>query len=53
MEDRSLTDLDYQAATLSNGGLFAIRENEDDQHQFTQEFRFSSARTRDSGWRTP
>jgi iron complex outermembrane receptor protein len=48
-KNRSLTDLDYQAATLSNGGLFAIRENEDDQHQFTQEFRFSSAR--DKGFR--
>jgi iron complex outermembrane recepter protein len=42
-KDQSLTDLDYQTATLANGGLYAIRDNLDQQHQFTQEFRFASA----------
>ncbi len=40
------TDLDYQTATLSNGGLFATRKNREDQYQFTQEFRFSSSGSR-------
>jgi iron complex outermembrane receptor protein len=43
-DNRALTDLDYQIAALSNGGLFALRDNADQQRQFTQEFRFSSAR---------
>ena len=40
----SLTDLDYQTASLFNGGLFAIRDTVDQQHQFTQEFRIASNR---------
>jgi iron complex outermembrane recepter protein len=43
-KNHSLTDLDYQTASLSNGGLYAIRDTVDQQHQFTQEFRFASAR---------
>jgi len=38
----SLTDLDYQKASLFNSGLFAIRNTVNQQHQFTQEFRLSS-----------
>jgi iron complex outermembrane recepter protein len=38
----SLTDLDYQVATLANYGLYAIRDNVEQQHQFTQEFRLGS-----------
>ncbi len=40
----SLTDLDYQTAVLANGGLYAIRDSTEQQHQLTQEFRFASAR---------
>jgi iron complex outermembrane receptor protein len=40
----SLTDLDYQTAALANGGLYAIRDSAEQQHQLTQEFRFASAR---------
>jgi iron complex outermembrane recepter protein len=42
----SLTDLDYQTATLANYGLYAIRDNVEQQHQFTQEFRFGSSRNK-------
>ncbi len=45
-KNHALTDLDYQTASLSNGGLFGVRNNEEDQHQFTQEFRFSSPRSK-------
>jgi iron complex outermembrane receptor protein len=41
-KNHSLTDLDYQTATYANYGLYATRENAETQHQFTQEFRFSS-----------
>jgi iron complex outermembrane receptor protein len=43
-KNHSLTDLDYQTATLQNGGLYAIRDNVDRQHQFTQEVRLSSSK---------
>jgi iron complex outermembrane recepter protein len=43
-KNHSVTDLDYQTASLSNGGLFAIRDTVNQQHQFTQEFRIASAR---------
>jgi iron complex outermembrane receptor protein len=43
-KNHSLTDLDYQTATYDNYGLYAIRNNEETQHQFTQEFRFSSSK---------
>jgi iron complex outermembrane receptor protein len=43
-KNHSLTDLDYQRATLANGGLYAVRDNVDQQHQFTQEFRLASAK---------
>jgi iron complex outermembrane receptor protein len=38
-----LTDLDYQVATLANGGLAATRSNDERQFQFTQEFRAASS----------
>jgi iron complex outermembrane recepter protein len=40
----SLTDLDYQTATLANYGLYATRDDVETQHQFTQEFRFTSSK---------
>jgi iron complex outermembrane recepter protein len=43
-KNHSITDLDYQTASFSNGGLYAIRDAVDQNHQFTQEFRFASAR---------
>lgn len=43
-KNHSLTDLDYQTATLANYGLYAIRDNVDQQHQLTQEFRFASTK---------
>jgi iron complex outermembrane recepter protein len=43
-KNHSLTDLDYQTAALTNGGLYATRDNAEQQHQFTQEFRFSSSK---------
>jgi iron complex outermembrane recepter protein len=43
-KNHSVTDLDYQTATLMNGGFFAVRDNVDQQHQFTQEFRLGSAK---------
>ncbi len=42
--NHSLTDLDYQTAVLANGGLYAVRDNSDQQHQITQEFRFASVK---------
>jgi iron complex outermembrane recepter protein len=42
--NHSLTDLDYQAATMANYGTYATRDDVESQHQFTQEFRFSSAK---------
>jgi iron complex outermembrane recepter protein len=45
-KNHSLTDLDYQTAVPANGGLYAVRDNADQQHQFTQEFRFSPAKER-------
>jgi iron complex outermembrane receptor protein len=45
-KNRARTDLDYQTATMENFGLFAIRENLETQHQFTQEFRFISSEDR-------
>jgi iron complex outermembrane recepter protein len=38
----ALTDLDYQIASYNNGGMYAIRDNVEQQYQFTQEFRFTS-----------
>ncbi len=43
-KNHGLTDLDYQTATAANFGLYAIRDNLETQHQFTQEFRFSSSK---------
>jgi iron complex outermembrane receptor protein len=40
----SLTDLDYQTATLANNGLYATRDTVNRQYQFTQEFRVASPR---------
>jgi len=45
----SLTDLDYQTASLFNGGLFAVRDTRDEQCQFTQEFRLASNRDKSFG----
>jgi iron complex outermembrane receptor protein len=42
--NHGLTDLDYQIATYANYGLYAIRDNIEKQHQFTQEFRFTSSK---------
>jgi iron complex outermembrane recepter protein len=42
-KNHSVTDLDYQTATLMNGGFFSTRDDVDQQHQFTQEFRLGSA----------
>lgn len=42
--NHGLTDLDYQTASLANYGLYAIRDNAETQHQFTQEFRFNSSK---------
>ncbi len=42
-KNHALTDLDYQTASLANYGMYAVRDNVDRQHQFTQEFRFASA----------
>jgi iron complex outermembrane receptor protein len=39
-----LTDLDYQTATMANYGSYAKRDSVESQHQFTQEFRFSSSK---------
>jgi len=47
--DHSLTDLDYQEATLENYGLFAVRDSVDQQYQFTQEFRFASSKDKTIG----
>jgi len=38
--------LDYQTASLFNGGLYAVRDTADQQHQFTQEFRLASNKDR-------
>jgi iron complex outermembrane recepter protein len=43
-KNHTLTDLDYQTAILTNGGLYATRDNAEQQHQFTQEFRFASSK---------
>jgi iron complex outermembrane recepter protein len=43
-KNHGLTDLDYQTATLTNGGLYATRDNAQQQRQFTQEFRFASSK---------
>jgi iron complex outermembrane receptor protein len=43
-KNHSLTDLDYQTAVLANGGLYAIRDDVEQQYQFTQEFRLASNR---------
>jgi iron complex outermembrane recepter protein len=48
-KNHGLTDLDYQTAVLANGGLYAIRDNVEQQHQFTQEFRFASSKDRPLG----
>jgi iron complex outermembrane recepter protein len=40
--NNALTDLDYQTATMENYGMFAVRNDVESQHQFTQEFRFAS-----------
>jgi iron complex outermembrane recepter protein len=40
----SLTDLDYQTPTFADFGIYAIRDNVETQHQFTQEFRFTSSK---------
>ena len=45
-KNHGLTDLDYQVATAANFGLYAIRDNAEQQHQFTQEFRFASSKDR-------
>ena len=45
-KNEGLTDLDYQTATAANGFLFSTRDNVEEQHQFTQEFRFSSSKDR-------
>ena len=45
-KNHGLTDLDYQTATYANYGLYAIRDNAEQQHQFTQEFRFASSKDR-------
>jgi iron complex outermembrane receptor protein len=45
-KNRNVTDLDYQTAALENYGTFAVRDNAEQQYQFTQEFRFSSSRDR-------
>ncbi len=42
--NHALTDLDYQTPTFLNGGISAIRNNVETQHQFTQEFRFASSK---------
>jgi iron complex outermembrane recepter protein len=42
--NHAITDLDYQTATLANGGLYATRDSVEQQHQFTQEFRFASSK---------
>jgi iron complex outermembrane recepter protein len=42
--NHALTDLDYQTASLANYGLYAVRDSAEQQHQFTQEFRFTSAK---------
>ena len=44
-----LTDLDYQTPTFANYGLYATRDDAQAQHQFTQEFRFSSSRDKPLG----
>jgi len=41
-----LTDLDYQTATIANYGIYALRDDVESQHQFTQEFRFASSKDR-------
>jgi iron complex outermembrane receptor protein len=43
-KNHALTDLDYQTANFSNYGMYAVRDNVEEQHQFTQEFRFASAK---------
>jgi iron complex outermembrane recepter protein len=45
-KNHSVTDLDYQTATLANYGFYAVRDVVDQQHQFSQEFRFAPARDR-------
>jgi iron complex outermembrane receptor protein len=42
--NHGLTDLDYGIATLANYGLYATRDDVEQQYQFTQEFRFSSSK---------
>jgi len=43
-KNHGLTDLDYQTATLANGFFYATRDDAEQQHQFTQEFRFASSK---------
>ena len=45
-KSHALTDLDYQIATLANYGMYAIRDDSEQQNQFTQEFRFASSKDR-------
>jgi iron complex outermembrane recepter protein len=46
-KNHSLTDLDYQTASLANYGFYAVRDVVDQQHQFTQEFRLASAKDKE------
>jgi iron complex outermembrane recepter protein len=48
-KNHSLTDLDYQTATLANRFFYATRDNAEQQHQFTQEFRFASSKDKPLG----
>jgi iron complex outermembrane receptor protein len=43
-KNEGLTDLDYGVASPNNGLLYGIRDNTEEEHQFTQEFRFGSAK---------
>jgi iron complex outermembrane recepter protein len=43
-KNHALTDLDYQTPTFSNYGMYAVRDNVEEQRQFTQEFRFASSK---------
>jgi iron complex outermembrane receptor protein len=45
-KNEGLTDLDYGVASPSNFGLFSTRDNTEEDRQFTQEFRVSSAKER-------
>jgi iron complex outermembrane recepter protein len=42
--DHALTDLDYQVASSLAYGLYTTRDDVENQHQFTQEFRFASSK---------